>query len=418
MRNIFDQYNQAENQLTPALFSTLEHDRKLLKAFLNDVCKVKPPKHVSSLRISVQQYPFAKRYTDTEIGARNLPDAWIYSDDGWGLLFEAKISATLTQSQLNGHKRVAMKRGFEEPIFFTIVGDPNAAEFDGWRQLHWCGIYRWLRIQCKLPHSSGWAAIAAEFFEVLEARMLEEDKLGLSEITTFSGFFFDDDDYSYLSAKAKLKQAMRELRKDERLVTQLGMDPKVKGRSAIIGNATDHVWDKLSLKGDFTKFIHLTLTISTNAVEALVTLPNEIDTPPKNAVKALGIDGFKQVSQSILRKMALVLEKEPNAVPTMKAVQRRYRTQRSVPCRDALLEFDMRTAFGGEGPKRQIQWIEAFFEAFERKKSNCQFEFGVVFDHAKCLTMRDPNALELLSKSWIACKPLVDVARGYRSELS
>ena len=414
MRNVIEQYSQAENQLTHALFSTLEHDRNLLVSFLTNVCFVTPPTNVSALKISVQQYPFAQRYTDAEIDARNLPDAWVYSDDGWGLVFEAKIAATLTQSQLNGHRRVAIKRGFELPQCFTIVGDPNAPMFDGWRQLRWLDIYRWLRYHRKQQPSSNWAEVAADFFEILEAKMLDDDKLGASEITTFSGFFFsEDDDYSYLLAKAKLKRAMRELRKDQRLIKQLVIDPAVHGRGAITGKTEERVWDYLSLSSpyninDFTKFMHLTLGITATAVEAMVTVPDRIATQPKNSVKALGIDGFKKMSQSILQKMTPVLVKEPAAVPTMRAVQRRYPTQRSVPYIDALLEFDLRTAFDGEGPKKQIQWIEALFEAFERKKSNCQFQFGVVFDHAKCVTMRDAIALDLLAMSWIACKPLVE----------
>ena len=40
MRNVFDQYSQAENRLTHALFSALDQDRKMLGEFLRDVCKV------------------------------------------------------------------------------------------------------------------------------------------------------------------------------------------------------------------------------------------------------------------------------------------------------------------------------------------------------------------------------------------
>ena len=41
--------------------------------------------------------------------------------------------------------------------------------------------------QCEQRYSSDWAAIAAEFFEVLEAKMLDKDKLLVFEITPFSG---------------------------------------------------------------------------------------------------------------------------------------------------------------------------------------------------------------------------------------
>ena len=72
MRNVFEQYIQAENQLTHALFSALENDRILLSSFLTDVCMVNPPCKPSELRLSVQQYPFAQRYSDSEIEAPNI----------------------------------------------------------------------------------------------------------------------------------------------------------------------------------------------------------------------------------------------------------------------------------------------------------------------------------------------------------
>ena len=77
--------------------------------------------------------------------------------------------------------------------------------------------------------------------------MLDKNKHLVSEITTFSGFFADDDTI-FLVAKAKLKRAVRELRRDKNLVAHLGMDPKVQGRPAITRKATEHVWDYLSFR--------------------------------------------------------------------------------------------------------------------------------------------------------------------------
>lgn len=417
MRNVFEQYSQAENQLTHALFSALEHDRQLLRSFLSEVCQVIPPCPPSELRLSVQHYPFAQGYTETEVESRNVPDAWIFSDDGWALVFEAKITAVLTTKQLAGHQRISKRLGFEEMCFFTIVGEPTAKSFAGWTQLSWREIYTWLRTCSEADGISDWARITADFFEILEAKMLEDDKLGSSELTAFTGFLGGEDNYSYLLAKSKLKQAMRELRANQLLIDELGMDPDIPGRSAITGKADERVWDFLSLSSpynttSFTKFVHLTLGISPNTVEAMVTVPNGIATIPRNAIKSLGLVGFKQVANKILEQLRPVLAKEPNAVPIMRAVQRRYPSQRSVPFLDARIEFDLRTAFDGNGPKQQEQWIDALFDAFQNKKSNYQFQVGVEFDHAKCETMQNGKALDLLAQSWLACKPLIDIARA------
>jgi hypothetical protein len=417
MRNVFEQYRQAENQLTHALFSALQHDRGLLVSFLTEVCGLAATPKASELMISVQQYPLEQQYTETEIEARNLPDAWVFTEEGWALLFEAKITAQLTQKQLDGHKRIAAKRGFDQAKFFTIIGDPTAGKFDGWTQLTWRDIYLWLHGKGQHSGTASWAAIAAEFFEILEANMLDDDRLGSSEITAFTGFFGNEDSYSYLLAKSKLKKAIRELRSDTRLVELLDMDQTAPGRGAITGKAEKQVWDYLSLRSPynstvFTKFLHLTLGVKHSTVEAMVTVPNGLATAPKNAIKAMGLGGFKQVAADILARSKGVMEVEPSAKPMMRAIQRRYPSQGSVPFVDGLLEFDLRTAFEGDGPKEQSQWIDALYDAFCNRKSNFQFQVGFEFAHARCHSMSTTQALDLLAKSWLACKPLIDVARG------
>jgi hypothetical protein len=61
MRNVFDHYSQAENQLTHALFTALDNDRNLLGSFVKDICGSKHPKPFK-LHLSVQRYPFSNRY--------------------------------------------------------------------------------------------------------------------------------------------------------------------------------------------------------------------------------------------------------------------------------------------------------------------------------------------------------------------
>jgi hypothetical protein len=413
MRNVFDHYSQAENQLTHALFTALDNDRSLLASFVKDICGSKHPKP-SKLHLSVQRYPFAMHYAETEIEDRNIPDAWIFDDEGFAIVFEAKITATLTHVQLTGHKRVASKLGFDAAQFFTIVAEDNTTLSHGWQELKWAEIYVWLRRKAK---GSTWAKHAAEYFELLEARMLEQGKLGNAQITVFDGFSTHEDGYSYLVAKSELRKAMQELRKDTRLVETLGMDPNDTGRGAITGKTEQRVWDYLAIdngfnSASFTGFMHLTLGVHHDGVEAMVTVPNSLATLPKNALKALGLDGFRAICFEVLENLKPLLEDEPNAVPTMRSVQRRYPSQRSVPFLDAELEFDLRTAFNTDHPaKHQPQWFNALYEVFANKRSNCQFQIGMVFTYSSCESMNSAKSLKLLSKSWIACEPLITAAK-------
>jgi len=413
MRNIFDHYSQAENQLTHSLFTALDNDRKLLASFVKDICgsnHSKPDK----LHMSVQRYPFSNHYDETGVEDRNIPDAWIFDDDGFAIVFEAKITATLTQTQLAGHQRVAAKQGFDDVHFFTIVADRDTKIFDGWTELQWSSIYLWLRGKAE---ASKWAAHAAEYFEILEARMLEQGKLGNAEITAFDGFSPHPEGFSYLVAKSELRKAMRELRKDNNLVDMLGMDPSNEGRGAITGKSEQRVWDFLAVDSgfeasNFTSFLHLTLGLHFDSVEAMVTVPNSLATKPKNALKALGLEGFRTTCSAILENLKPLIDDEPNAIPTMRSVQRRYPSQRSVPFLDAELEFDLRTAFNTDHPvKYQPQWFDALYDVFANKRSNYQFQIGVVFPHGSCVSMRSSESLKLLARSWIACEPLISAAR-------
>ena len=85
-----------------------------------------------------------------------------------------------------------------------------------------------------------------------------------------------------------------------------------------------------------------------------------------------------------------------------------YRTQRSVPFRDAIIDFDLRTAFDGVGPpKNQPQWLDAVYGCLASKKSNFQFQIGAVFPYRTCEKIRSADALNYVAGAWIACRPLI-----------
>jgi hypothetical protein len=417
MRNVFDQYTQPENRLTHALFSALHQQRTLLRSFIRDICKVPSPPPADDLTISVQQYPGGREYTETEIFERNIPDAWLFDENGWSLLFEAKITARLTQRQLDGHRRTAARHGLEPCDCFAIIGEDTSVTVPGWKLLRWVDIYRWLRAQENSAKDRGpsWARLSADYFEVLEARLLSEGKLGSAQITEFAGFFRTSADYNYTIAKNRIKNAMRALRRDRRLIEQLGMDPEAAGRGAITGKDADAVWDFLRLAdaggtNSFTSFPHLTLGVGRLAAEAMVTFPNALKSTSRRNLLAGGRDAFRRQCEEVLTAMGDVLAAQPAARPIMRAVQRRYPSQRAAPILDAALEFDLRTAFPlkGSGPKPQHQWFDALHHAVASKRSNLQFQIGVSFAYPKCPTMQSDAALDMVARSWLACRSMLD----------
>ena len=88
-------------------------------------------------------------------------------------------------------------------------------------------------------------------------------------------------------------------------------------------------------------------------------------------------------------------------------------SQRAVPFVDARIEFDLRTAIPSGGPpKTQPRWLAAAYSSFvNRENTNYQIQIGVVFRYEHCPELRKTDALDLIAGAWLACKPLVDLAR-------
>ena len=429
MRNIFDYYKQSENQLTHALFSTLANDPALLRGFIKDICGVRGVK--KNLHLSVQRYPSARAYTDEEIESRGIPDAWIYNDAKFALVFEAKIAASVEQAQLASHENIARKHGFDDVPFYTITAEPNTPRRKGWQNIRWHDIYIWLRKQEK---ERPWAKHTADYFELLEARMFENGQLNNGKITTFTGFPSYEDGYSYLVAKSTLKKAMDTLHKETKLIEQLDVNPKKNSKRPIKGTKGKGVWDTLALgdmksgKNVTKSLLHLTLGINETSVEPMLTIPHNLITYQKNKIKnrGIGLDGAKldenlgkekfiELCQTILNNMKDILKDNPHAQPILRGFQRRYPHLGSDdPAIDTLIEADLRTAFESNGKvKYQPQWLEVIYDVFCKKKqtTNYQMQIGIRFSYKKCPNLQKENALDLIVKSWLACKPLIDTCK-------
>src|SRR4029077_19712538 len=113
--------------------------------------------------------------------------------------------------------------------------------------------------------------------------------------------FGHDRPFTYHEGKRVLELAMEDLRRRHDLLEKLRMNPKAPGRSAITGRRSDAVWDFLSLTRageaeNFTNYPHLTLGVVAQAVEAMVTVPNAINSTMRRNLIELGEAGFQSLT--------------------------------------------------------------------------------------------------------------------------
>lgn len=420
MRNVFDQYMQPENRVTHAFMTALNEDRRLLGLFLRELVKVKSPAPPGKLSVLEQQYPgeATEPAEADEAERRGIPDGWIFDEEGWCVFIECKVISPLGTDQLNRHRRTAERLGFRD--ITAVVITPTIAPSSlppGAVRLEWRTVYAWLRRHASV---SPWGGHAADYLEIAEAKMIDDKQLKEGTLTKFSGFPFGrDHPFTYLEGKRVLTLALAQLRGRRDLIKGLGMNPDAPGRPAITGRQRDSVWDFLSLgpsdDGEtFTKHPHLTLGIDSRAMEAMVTVPNAVNTAMRRNLIRLEESGFQALVQEVVVNLKPLLRAHEGATPWFRGIQRRFPTQRSVPFIDARIEFDLRTAFPAGGPpKTQPRWLSAAYGSFvEKEGSNYQIQMGVVFRYEDCPELGDETATDLVAAAWLGCKPLVDMARA------
>jgi hypothetical protein len=67
---------------------------------------------------------------------------------------------------------------------------------------------------------------------------------------------------------------------------------------------------------------------------------------------------------------------------------------------------------GGGAPKLQPLWLAAAYGAFvDKAGSNYQIQMGAVLRYDRCPELRAADAIDLIARAWLACKPLVDLGR-------
>jgi len=410
MRNVFDQYTQPENRLTHALICTLHADRSLLKPFLKWAgCKDIP--NPKQLFITEQQIPGKPISGDDEEG-KGLPDGCVYSEHGWALLIESKVSSPVSVDQLRRHIATAKRHEFDQPYLLLLSVDDPPRKLPA-RTTHkaWRDVYVWFRRQADtLP----WARTFTEYMEIFESRMIADEYSIRGTLTMFDGLRFSPENpYTYREGKRLIKLLGDELQQRNDL-HKLGIDSEGQRRSAITGRAGSGVWDFMPLHvaqgaKSFTDYPHFTMAIRQENAGGAFTIPNSDRSGFRRKLKQLGESGFISLLTDVEQRLQPVLSSSANSKAHVYAVQRHYPSQRSAGIKDARLEADLRTIIPGNtsGVKCQPQWVEAIYHVIVNKKSNIQLGIEVVFSY-ECPVIQSANAVDLFAESFIAMKPMVN----------
>jgi len=415
MRNIFDQYSQPENRLTHALVSVLHEDRALLKSFLRSFGPTRPPA-VKNLTVIEQALPGRPETIDGEKESKGLPDALIYSEEGWALVIESKVMDGLTRDQLRRHQRTVERCGFSAIAGLAITVRTPGFTFDGWRMVTWRHIYSWAN---RHKNDSPWARTLVEFFNVAEARMANSEYLKEGTITEFSGISFDP--YTYLEGKRVLRLLTQKLRDNKSFVKEMRLDPATR-RSGI--SDQPRLWDFISFTlpdgnaPKFDKYPHCTIGIGPIDAEAMMTFPNGMSPTLRRQLYGGSFEEFSGRLEQASLALTSSLKGLKTATPIIRIQQRRYKSQSSPSVRDALSEFDLRTIYGGDDPsmgrpvKRQTEWARLSYELLSHKRSNIQFQIGVNFDYRAQNELAHKDADKHFAAAFKALRPFASLVIG------
>jgi hypothetical protein len=410
MRNLFDQYSQPENRLTHALVTTLGQERKLLRPFLLWLgIEHVPP--VKELSICEQQIPGSPQLDATEAEAKGLPDACVFNEDGWLVLFECKIQATISADQIVRHRGTAVRYGFAKPLVVVVAVDrPGNALPTDVIAVTWADLYCWFSSKAS---GSYWIQEFLRYMQVFERRMLAQEYDIRGTITVFDGLKFDDDNpYTYREGKRLIRLLGDQLQQRKDLI-KIGVDPQGSRRTAITGSDSDQVWDYLPLRAardaKFTAFPHFTMVLHRQRVRISITVPNGVQGGFRSKLASCGPEGFLQLLAQLETNLRPVLKRSRGATPFIYLTQRHFTSRRGASEMDARIEADLRTAIPGRtgGVKYQPQWLDAVFALLVNRRSNMQTGVEAHFRY-DCPIVRSPKAVDLLADTWKALVPLVD----------
>lgn len=414
MRNVFDQYDQPENKLTHALMVTLANDRRLIQPFLKMAGTKKVPA-LKNIQLGLQRVPGQVIDSNKE-GQEGLPDGCFFDQDGWALIIEAKVQAGISVNQLQRHRKISARYGYDQPHVVLLSIDNPKSLPDWVTHLEWKKLYGWFtRQKAKSP----WARHFVEYMHIFEAKMIAMDYKIRGTLTMFDGFKFSDTEpYTYAEGKRLIRLVGEELRKNKILIKSLGLDINAKGRTAITRGDNGSVWDFLPLKifkgKPFTTMIHPTIVIRPIEASIALTIPNGMGNI-RNILRNKGFDIFVQILEQIEENLRPIIVKLNKAKPKIYVEQRHYKSQRSHPETDGKIEVDLRTILNSAKglPTYQPGWLECIYNLLTNKRSNMQWGIQLHCPHEE-KAMQNAKAIDILANALVAMKPLMDLVTNYK----
>jgi hypothetical protein len=149
-----------------------------------------------------------------------------------------------------------------------------------------------------------------------------------------------------------LRLLTQKLRDNKQLMKEMRLDSDTR-RTDITEQA--RLWDFISFKlpdgsaPRFDKYPHCTIGIGPYDAEAMLTFPNGLPGPLRRALHGGSVDEFSRRLEHASQSVTRSLKGLTGFKPIIRILQRRYKSQSSVPIRDGLCEFDLRTISGGAG---------------------------------------------------------------------
>ena len=324
LNNIFDQYNVEENRVTNSFLQVLAHEGLLLERFLL-LFDIKL-KQNSEIVISCQKQPFSIGDSIDTKEIDSVPDGWIIVDDSVAIVFEVKVAENaIKMSQLRSHLRKI--RGYDKKFLCVITPDDKNPVINilddvvptwvSWRQIY--DLVVSLNIDKK--NISGY--LVSELKEFL---LMKEDLVG------FQGVNYTDDIYNTHDARNILKSLMKEIRPEVQKSYPLLCSVR---RS--LNTDADNVWSYLSLDGDFTLDIHMTIWLYRTYLGIGMTIPNNAK---KRKKRLRNIFQNDDLFREFLDKVFMLRTKTPHLY--FEFVHRHY-LQRRNDIMDGIMEFDVDT---------------------------------------------------------------------------
>lgn len=424
VRNIFDQYHQAENRLTHALVHVLANDGALTKKFVQFATGHNVPAGID-LSVSCQLLPgepIALVEEEDYAERRGLPDAWIYdAESGFAVVIECKLTSPLTKDQLLRHLRTSRSRGFPDAYLLVITTDevvPRAvstlsgerASFRGWP-----AIFEFFK-----GHDTRLAHEFTSYLGIMEGQLMAQGH-HVPPLTKFTGVpFTRDHPFNEPEARVVLRALMRDVR--PRLAQSRVLPPIDSNvRRDSLSGAWDVVGFAFASGANFTAVPHITVDLAPEGTWIQLTLPNAAHPKYWRRVREASQDQLAEVFARVNERIKPIARevrhgiREPRLV--LDLLQRHFYTRRDA-VHDAEMFFDIE-ALGfdadplGASVKQVPAWLTAIHALLGQSgRANFQLELQARFPLLDGSVCHQTSFVDVLVQSAEAFEPFLALLRG------